>query len=155
MYDAPEKAKPHVEYACTVWDPFTKLLQHDPEIIHPICFICKFKGREGFTAPRVKLHSQTLSDRRKNNRQTLLMHLLSSKKNHGSLIDTYDELMNERLSTAITRAAGTGDPPTIYTKASIYPNSFFTKNSTWVQVRHFIMTYSNANIVTNCLTSLI
>jgi hypothetical protein len=138
LYDAPEKAKliaytslcrPHVEYACTVWDPSSKSLQHDLEMIqnNAIRFICKIKGRESITTARDKLHIQTLSDRRKNSRQTLLLRLLSSDNNHGPLIDTYDELMSERLSTTITRAAGRGDPPTIYAKTSIYHNSFLPK----------------------------
>lgn len=45
------------------------------------------------------------------------MHLLPSEKNHGSLIDIYDELM-------IERAVGKGDPPTVYAETSIYDNSF-------------------------------
>ena len=60
LHDAPEKGKllaytslcmPHVEYASTVWDPSTKLLQQQLEMVqnNAIQFICKLKRRESIT----------------------------------------------------------------------------------------------------------
>lgn len=138
LYEAPEKAKllaytslcrPHIEYASTVWDPSTKLLQHELEMVqnNALRFICKLKGRDSITKALDTLNMQTLCERRKVSRQNLLMRLLSSDQNHNSLITTYDELMQDRVSTTVTRAAGRGDPPTIYARTSVYHNSFLPK----------------------------
>ena len=96
-YDAPEKAKllayttlcrPHVIYAPAIWDPFTKQLQHELDMVQngAIWFICKLKRRDSGTEALEKLDVQTLGDRCKTSRHNLLLRLLVSEENHGPLI---------------------------------------------------------------------
>ena len=60
LYDATEKAKllastallrPHVEYASTMWDPSTKQLRHELDMVQSgaIWFFCRLKGRDSVT----------------------------------------------------------------------------------------------------------
>ena len=65
---------------------------------------------------------ETLQDRRKRLKMSLLMRILSKEECHKSLSATYDELMNDRANTTIITRAG--EPTSISATTSIYHNSF-------------------------------
>ena len=137
LHNAPKKAKllaytslcrPKVEYAATLWDPYNKGLIHDIEMVQnqAIRFIMNIKGlKDSITVAREQLELETLQDRRKRLKMSLLMRILSKEECHKSLSATYDELMNDRANTTIiTRAALRGEPTSISATTSIYHNSF-------------------------------
>ena len=92
-----------------------------------IQFIGNVRGRESVTVAKQKLGLETLATRRKNNRHTLLMRILSDESNYESLVSCYEELMQPSSQTTTrTRAAARGNPK-IYAKKSVYYNSFLLK----------------------------
>ena len=118
-----------MKYALTVWDPSTKQLQHELNMVKNgvIRFICELKGRDSVTEALEKLDVQTLGERRKTSWRNLLLRFLSSEENQCLLIDSYDERVTTKNSIPVTRAVKRCDPPTIYAKSSGYHNSFLPK----------------------------
>ena len=128
-----------MKYALTVWDPSTKQLQHELNMVKNgvIRFICELKGRDSVTEALEKLDVQTLGERRKTSWRNLLLRFLSSEENHCPLIDSYDERVTIKSSIPVTQAVDRSDPPTIYAKISVYHNSFLLKT-----VREFKANFS-------------
>jgi hypothetical protein len=122
LFDAPEHARliaytslcpPNLEYASSVWDPVSKKLDHDIEMVQRkgLRFMRNIKGRHGVTEAMEQIGLQPLSLRRKTNRRNLLLRLLLSKEEHfKSLISAYEELTNDRLDHPTTRSTSRGDP---------------------------------------------
>ena len=92
---APEKAKlvaykslclPHLEYASAAWDPSSKKDITNIEAVQTqaIRFIACIKGRDGVPDAQSRLGLQPLDQRRKSQRISLLMNILS--KEEGQLI---------------------------------------------------------------------
>ena len=84
LHDAPKHGRllaytslchPILEYADTVWDPSLKGVIHDVEMIQnrTVRFITGHKGRESISKAREELGLQTLQERRKNHRLSLLI----------------------------------------------------------------------------------
>lgn len=139
LHGAPQDAKllaylslcrPHVEFASSVWDPTLEYQINSIEMVQhkAIRFICNLKGRESISAAADKLEINTLKERRKGNRHSLLLRILSKENNHQALTNSYDKLINDRPDDiAITRAASKQHPATIYAKSSTYHGSFLPK----------------------------
>ena len=80
-----------MKYALTVWDPSTKQLQHELNMVKncAIRFICELKGRDSVTEALENLDVQTLGERRKTSWRNLLLRFLSSEENQCLLIDSH------------------------------------------------------------------
>lgn len=57
------------------------------------------KGRLGWTEARSQLQLNTLKDRRKPHRNSLLMRILSDENKHQALPSAYDKIVNDRNKT--------------------------------------------------------
>ena len=92
-------------------------------------FICDINGRDASVSEaREELGLQTLEDRRKRLRMSLLMRILSNEESHSVLSSTYDELMNDRANvTMTTRAAARGEPTAISALSTVYHTSFLPR----------------------------
>ena len=139
LHGAPEKAKllaytslvrPRLEYADVLWDPSGNTSIGELELIQnkAIRFVKCIKGRHGVTEGRSSLGLQTLQERRKSHRISLLMRILSEQNNHETLSADYDEIVNCRSqNTMETRAAKRGEPTSIQASSTTYHNSFLPK----------------------------
>ena len=139
LHEAPEKAKllaytslcrPILEYAATLWDPYDNRTSDAIEMVQnrSVRFVKNIKGRRGITEARTQLHLQTLKDRRKNHRVSLLMRILSDEDRHEALSSAYDEIVKDRTNTTMTtRAASRGEPTSIYASTRLYHNSFLPR----------------------------
>jgi hypothetical protein len=138
LYQAPPKAKlmaytalcrPIIEYASSVWDPTNKSLIHEIEMIqnNAIRFINNVKGRASITYAREKLGLHTLADRRKSNRLSLLLKILSAEQSHAALSSEYDDLMKTNQCSMTTRSAARGQPKSIHASKTVYHNSFLPR----------------------------
>ena len=140
LHDAPTPAKllaylslcrPVLEYSDVLWDPADKASCQKLELVQnkAIRFIKSIKGRSGVTAGRCSLGLQTLEQRRKNHRLSLLMKILSAEESHKTLSSAYDEITNCRRNTTMTtRAAEKGQPTSIYASTTAYHNSFLPRS---------------------------
>ena len=119
LHDAPERARllaytslcrPVLEYADTLWDPADNATSDNIELIQSkaIRFIKNIKGRRGITDARSQLKLKPLKERRRNHRLSLLMRILSDEEKHEALSSAYDEIVNDRNNTSMTRAAARG-----------------------------------------------
>jgi len=139
LHNAPQGAKLlaytslcrlHVEYAATVWDSPLGYLSKDIEMVQnkTIRFISSLRGRVSISEERANLKLETLAERRKKSRHSLLIQLLSHGENHRALVSSYEELMRQKdVNATVTRAAFRGDPTSIYAKTSAYFNSFLPR----------------------------
>ena len=140
LYGAPKKAKllaymtlcrPILEYAATTWDPVTKQLVKEIELVQnrAIRFICCLKGREAsISDAREQLNISSLEDRRKSLRITLLLKILSKEECHQALSSSYTELTRDKsTATVTTRAASNGIPTAISAMCTAYHNSFLPR----------------------------
>ena len=120
-----------MEYAAAVWDPNLEYITHDIEMVqhNAVRFISKLKGRDSITSALEGLNLETLAARRGKTRHSLLLKLLANEKNHNSLINAYEDVIDTRATNMpTTRAAAKGDPRTIlYAKTSAYHNSFLPR----------------------------
>ena len=92
----------------SLWDPTLKYQINSIEMVQhqAIRFICNLKGREIISAAADKLKINTLKERRKGNRHSLLQIRSKEDNNHQALANSYDKLIKDRLDDiAITRAA--------------------------------------------------
>ena len=82
--------RPHVEFASSVWDPTLEYRINSIELVQhkAIRFICNLKGRESISAGADKQEINTMKERRKGNRQSLLLQILSKENNHQALADS-------------------------------------------------------------------
>ena len=139
LYNAPKKSRllaytslcrPILEYADTVWDP---MLNKDIESIEMIQhravrFISCLKGRESVTEASSELGLQTLQNRRRNHRLTLLMKILQEEERHSSLALAYDEVSNDKQNmTMKTRSATRGKLNSVYASTKVYYGSFLPR----------------------------
>lgn len=140
LHGAPEKAKllaytslcrPKLEYADVLWDPSDNASIEDLELVQnkAVRFIKNIKGRRGVTEARTSLGIQTLQERRKAHRISLLMRILSDQNKHDTLSADYDEIVNCRSqATMKTRAAERGEPTSIQASSAVYHNSFLPRS---------------------------
>ena len=140
LHGAPEKAKllaytslcrPKLEYADVLWDPSDNASIEDLELVQnkAVRFIKNIKGRRGVTEARTSLGIQTLQERRKAHRISLLMRILSDQNKHDTLSADYDEIINCRSqATMKTRAAERGEPTSIQASSAVYHNSFLPRS---------------------------
>jgi len=140
LHDAPEHAKllaylslcrPVLEYSDVLWDPADKASCQKLELVQnkAIRFVKNIKGRSGVTDGRNSLGLQTLEQRRKNHRLSLLMKILSDEEKHNTLSSAYEEITNCRLATTMTtRAAERGEPTSVYASTQAYHNSFLPRS---------------------------
>ena len=106
-------------------DLYLECLNHDDiEMIQnkAVRFISNIKRGESVTEAGKKLRLDTLFNRRKKIRHSLLLRLLSNEEHHHLLVNDYDELCSDNPdNTPTTRAMARGVPPTIlYAKTSAY-----------------------------------
>ena len=135
LHEALEKGKllaytshcrPILEYRNTLWDPPDKKSINDIELLQnkAIRFVKNIKGRSSVSDARSQL--QSLQDRRKSHRLSLLMRVLSDDTKHQAFASAYEELKNSRKPTTVsTRAARRGEPTSIFASIQAYYNSFF------------------------------
>ena len=126
LHDAPKKAqllaytslcRPILEYADTVWDPTQRNQIDAIESIQnrAVRFICKLKGRESTSTAREELGLQTLENRRRDHRLSLLMKILGDEDCHQDLASAYDEIVqNNSQMSMTTRSAARGELTSIY-----------------------------------------
>jgi len=138
--DAPQKAKllaylslcrPILEYSDVLWDPADKASCQRLELVQnkAIRFVKNIKGRRGITEGRDSLELQTLEQRRRNHRLSLLMKILSNEEKNKALASAYEEITNCRQSaTMITRAASRGEPTSVFAATTAYHNSFLPRS---------------------------
>ena len=99
LHGAPQDAKllaylsfcrPHVEFASSVWDPTLEYRINSIELVQhkAIRFICNLKGRECISTAADKLEINILKERRKGNRHSFLLRILSKENNHQALADS-------------------------------------------------------------------
>jgi len=122
--------RPILEYADCVWDPTSKQLINAIECVQrrAVRYISGLKGRESVTEARAKLALNTLEERRRNHRVTLLHKILKDENRHSVLSSSYDEILNNRAETTITtRAATRGEPTSIYASSRTYRDSFLPR----------------------------
>ena len=134
LHEASEKGKllaytslcrPILQYGDTLWDPPDKKSINDIELLQnkAISFVRDIKGRSSVSEARSQLQLQSLQDRRKSHRLSLLMTVLSDDTKHQAL--AYKELKNSRKPTTVsTRAARRGEPTSIFASSQAYYNTF-------------------------------
>ena len=139
LHDAPRKARlladtslcrPLLEYAHTVWDPSRgkdvesiEMTQH-----RAVRFINCPRGRESITEACSQLGLQTLQQRRRDHRISLLMKILQNEERHNNLALAYDELSVDRQGMSMTtRSATRGEPTSVHATTQIYHNSFLPR----------------------------
>jgi len=140
LYEAPEKCKvlaytslcrPILEYGDALWDPPDNATSDLIESVQKkaIRYIKNIKGRHGLTEAQTQLQLQTLKERRKAHRISLLMRILSDENKHSTLSSAYDEITNDRNNTTMTtRSATRGEPTSIYASSQVYFNSFLPRS---------------------------
>ena len=138
LYRAPIKVKrtaylslcrPIIEYAGEVWDPHTKKLIDQLEMVQrrAVRFIYNIKGVASITSYREKLCLDTLEDRRRNARISLLHHLLESGL-HSSLAAHFDRLVHQNHSH-MTRSASQSKPSALSASHDFLHFSFIHRTS--------------------------
>ena len=140
LYGAPPKAKlmaytalcrPVIEYASVLWDPHIQRDVYNIEMVQhrAVRFISGLKGQtDSVTEEMNKLGLKPLANRRKSQRVSLLMRILTNEECHTALSTTYDEIINGRRNiTVTTRAAARGEPLSIATQSTIYHQSFLPR----------------------------
>ena len=135
LHEAPEKGKllsytslcrPILEYGDTLCDPPDKKSINYIELLqnNAIRFVRSIKGRSSVSEARNQLQLQSLQDRRKSHRLSLLMRVLSDDTKHQALASAYEELKNSRKPTTVsTRAARRGEPTSTFASSRAYYNS--------------------------------
>ena len=97
--------RPILEYGDTLWDPPEKKNINDIELLQNKAtrFVKNIKGRSSVSDARSQL--QSLQDRRKSHRLSLLMRVLSDDTKHQALASSYEEMKNKNrnLKTVSTR----------------------------------------------------
>ena len=129
--------RPVLDYADTVWDPTNKAEVASIEKVQSraVRFISNLKGRESVSEAKCKLGLKTLADRRKHHRIWLLLKILKDKERHNALLESYDEIVNNRPCTHMTtRAASKGNLNSIYAASKVYHDSFLLR--TIRDIRH-------------------
>ena len=86
-----------MEYADSVWDPSLKKTITDIEMVQNLAvrFISRLKGR--VSEARCELGLQTLQERRKNHRLTLLTRIFQAEDMHSALSSAYEELVDDHV----------------------------------------------------------
>ena len=86
-----------MEYAAAVCYPNLEYTAHDNDMVqhNAVKFISRLKGGDSITSALESLYWETVAARRGKARHSLLPKLLANNKNHNSLINAYDDLMNE------------------------------------------------------------
>ena len=123
----------------SVWDPTLKYQINSIEMVQhkAIRFICNLKGREIISAAANKLKINTLKERRKGNRHSLLQIRSKEDNNHQALANSYDKLINDRPDDiAITRVASRQHPATIIRQIIYISRKFSTKNNTRTEIQN-------------------
>ena len=129
LYNAPRQARllaytslcrPILEYADSVWDLSLKKTINDIEMVQnrAVRFISRLKGRDSVSKARCELGLQTLQERRKNHRLTLLTGILQAE-------DTHSLLMT--IVTMTTRSAARGELTSISTNSWRSHQSFLPR----------------------------
>ena len=136
LYKAPEQGKllaytslcrPILEYGDTLRDPPDKKSINDIELLQnkAIWFVKNIQGCSSVSKARSQLQLQSLQDRRKSHRLSLLMKVFSDDTKHQTLASTYEELKNSwKPTTVFTRAASRREPTSIFASSQGYYNSF-------------------------------
>ena len=138
LYDAPRQARllaytslcrPILEYADSVWDLSLKKTINDIEMVQnrAVRFISRLKGRDSVSEARCELGLQTLQERRKNHRLTLLTRILQAEDTHSALSSAYEELVDDHIVTMTTRSAARGELTSISTNSRCYHQSFLPR----------------------------
>ena len=136
LYDAPRQGRLLVytslccsilEYADAVWDPSLKKTMHDIKMVqnHAVKFISKLKGR--VSEDRWELGLQTLQERHKNHRLTLLTRIFQAEDMHSALSSAYEELVDDHIVAIATRSAARGVLTSISTNSRYYHQSFLPR----------------------------
>ena len=168
LHGAPQDAKllaylsrccPHVECASSVWDPTLEYQMNSIEMVQhkAIRFICNLKSKESISAAADKLEINTLKERRRGNRHSLRLWILSKQNNHQAFANSCDKLIHDRPDDiAITQAASRQHPATIY--ALSYLHLHITeasyKNYTRTEIQNIINYYTTTNHTTNTIIIL-
>ena len=91
-------------------------------------FISRLKGRDSVSEARCELGLQTLQERRKNHRLTLLTRILQPEDMHSALSSAYEELVDDHIVTMTPRSAARGKLTSISTTNSrCYHQSFLPR----------------------------
>ena len=140
LYDAPlgvrlvaytTLCRPLLEYASPAWDPHIKSLVYDLESVQnrAVRFICRLRGREvSVTSARNQLGLNTLANRRKEARLSMLLHILAYEDLFPSLIKFYNAMLptnshpNTRSRTANTALA-------TYSHTNAFQHSFLIRTT--------------------------
>ena len=141
LYSAPVKVKlmaymtlcrPLLEYASDVWDPYTKTVINDIEMIQnkAIRFILNLKGICSITAARAELQIDTLEVRRLKNRTRTFNTIIANRDMHTLLYnDIQFMLHNVDVPACTTRSMSNSVPRSIFTRTNTFYYSFLPRTA--------------------------
>ena len=78
------------------------------------------------------------------------MRILSDEEKHEALSSAYDEIINDRNNTSMTRAAARGEPTSIYTSTQLYHNSFLPRTVRDLRLRPSNTDPKNSYMLESC-----
>jgi len=115
--------RPHLEYASQVWDPYNRGTVHQIEMAQnrALRFILRMRGRESITEARMVTRLDTLEDRRRMHRLSLMRCIETNPDLHPEMT----EMMSRSRSG--TRSTTTGKPLSLSANTDIYKNSFLPR----------------------------
>ena len=140
LYNAPTKVKlvaykslcrPLVEYASEAWDPYTKKLIEHIELFQnkAIRFILDLKGICSISDARNLLEIETLSERRKTARTSLLMKIISGDSESTAIIrECFTDLVTNQHDH-FTRLSQSSVPFTLQSNLLPFHNSFVPRTT--------------------------
>ena len=123
--------RPLVEYASEAWDPYTKKLIEHLELIQnkAMRFILNLKGICSMTDARENLGLETLSDRRKTARISLLMKIIADDTESSAVIrDSLSEFLTNPHDH-YTRMSQSSVPFTLQTNLQLFHYSFVPRTT--------------------------
>ena len=136
LANAPKKCKkqayvalvrPHLEYASSVWDPYTRGDIYKLEMIQnkAIRFIQNLHGRVSITDARLKTGLCTLEERRAAHRSALFLKITNDPERYTDLCSETER--PKRTGGATTRAAAKNIPLSQASSSTVYYQSFIPR----------------------------